>query len=240
MADIFEEVEEGIRQDRLQKLWKKYGILAYVGAGLLLGGVGLSEYMKVRSVEEINGAALTLEAALDDLDAGEYQMSGDALAQLAHSDARLAPIAAHFLAQVRFEGNGDAVAASEILAQAASDKLGPSQKLALLKSAYLVANDATRADIEARLAPLRQDESAFGALAVELIAAKAMEEGDIEFARTEFGYLRVAPNVPDGVAKRAQRALASLPPVSDDPLMQSDPLTTTPEGEDTPVEETGE
>ncbi|MBR9835825.1 MAG: hypothetical protein GYB42_11735 [Alphaproteobacteria bacterium] len=239
MADIFEEVEEGIRQDRLQMLWKRYGILAYVGAGLLLGGVGLNEYLKSRAVEEINGAALTLEAALDDLDKGEYQMSGDALAQLASSDARLAPIAAHFLAQVRFEGNGDATAAAEVLAQSAEGKLGPEQKLALLKAAYLVANESTRSDLEARLAPLRQDESAFGALAIELIAAKAMEEGDAEFARTEFSYLRVAPNVPDGVAKRAQRALASLPPVSSDPLMQTDPLTT-PDGESTPEEETGE
>ena len=41
MADIFEEVEEGLRQDKAAQLWKKYGIFAYIAAGLLIGGVSL-------------------------------------------------------------------------------------------------------------------------------------------------------------------------------------------------------
>ena len=53
MADISEEVEEGLRQDRLTVLWKRYGILAYFGAALLIGGVALNEYLKARSAETI-------------------------------------------------------------------------------------------------------------------------------------------------------------------------------------------
>ena len=37
MADIFEEVEEGLRQDRAERLWKKYGVFAYIAAALLIG-----------------------------------------------------------------------------------------------------------------------------------------------------------------------------------------------------------
>ena len=66
MADIFEEVEEGLRQDRLSKLWKRFGIFAYLGAALLIGGVALNEYLQVREADTIEKNAARLEAALSD------------------------------------------------------------------------------------------------------------------------------------------------------------------------------
>jgi hypothetical protein len=62
------------------------------------------------------------------------------------------------------------------------------------------------------VAPLHADQnSAFNALAVELLAAKALADGDYAYAREEFGYLRVAANVPQGTLDRANSALAALP-----------------------------
>lgn len=240
MADIFEEVEDSLRQDKLTVAWKKYGIFAYLAAGVLIGGVALSQYLQERAKEKIASDTIVLEAALSDLEASEYQASGEALTGLAGSDARLAPIAAHYLAKVRLDGNGDALAAADILTEAAANSEGPAAKLALLKSAYLMADTMTRTELEAKLGDLRRDETAFGALALELIAAKALEEGDVEFARTEFNYLRLAPNVPSGVATRASRALATLPPMSADELNVIDPLETETEAEPAPAEETGE
>ena len=240
MADIFEEVEDSLRQDKLTVAWKKYGILAYLAAALLIGGVALNQYLQDKSKETITADTIALEAALSDLDASEYQASGDALAELTASEARLAPIAAHYLAKVRLDGNGDALAAADVLTAAAANSEGPAAKLALLKSAYLTADTMSRTELEAKLSNLRRDETAFGALALELIAAKALEEGDVKFARTEFNYLRLAPNVPSGVATRASRALATLPPLSADELNVVDPLETEPEAEPAPAEETGE
>ncbi len=243
MADIFEEVEDSLRQDKLTVAWKKYGFFAYLAAALLIGGVALSQYLQSQAKEKITADTIVLEAALSDLDASEYQASGDALAELTASDARLAPIAAHYLAKVRLDGNGDALAAADVLTVAAASSEGPAAKLALLKSAYLMADTMTRTELEAKLSDLRRDEAAFtafDALALELIAAKALEEGDVEFARTEFNYLRLAPNVPSGVATRASRALATLPPLSADELNVVDPLETEPEAEPAPAEETGE
>jgi len=240
LADIFEEVEEGMRQDKLTVAWKKYGVLAYLAGVLLIGGVGLNEYTKVQKGKEIAKRTIVLETALSDLDAGRFEPSGEALAGLIASETQLSPIAAHYLAKVRLDGNGDAVAAAEVLSRAAAGDQGPAAKLALIKSAYLVADTISRAELETRLGSLRQEESAFGALALELIAAKALQEGDIEFARTEFTYLRLAPNVPDGVTRRANQALASLPPMSADSLNEIDPIETETEAEPAPAEETGE
>ena len=239
MADIFEEVEEGIRQDRLTRAWKKYGIFAYLAAGLLIGGVAFFEYSQDRQQKALVSSAMELEAALGSLESGNYEAAGNEFSTLAASKARLAPVAAQFLAEVRLDGNGDAAAATQVLQQA-SEGDDAINKLALMKAAYLQADALNRNELESLLGPLREDEGAFGALAVELIAAKALEEGDIAYARSEFNYLLVAANAPPGVAVRARQALATMPAAPADPMMTNEvaetPEATTP----TPAEETGE
>ena len=211
MADIFEEVEEGLRQDRFSGLWKKYGIFAYLGAALLIGGVGLNEYMKAQAVQTVNENASRLEAALNDVDARNYEGAAEQLSGITEDAIPPSNVAAHFLAGVRLDGNGDAIAAADVLSQAAGDVSDPTQKLALIKAAYLRADTMSRLELEAMLAPISGGTGPFAALATELIAAKALQEGDIEFARREFGFLRLAQNVPPGVVTRAEQALASLP-----------------------------
>ena len=237
MADIFEEVEEGLRQDRLTKLWKRYGVFAYIGAALLIGGVALNEYLKVRSAETVEQNATRLEAALSDVDARNYESAATRLSELVEEDIPPSDVAAHYLAGVRLNGNGDAATAAEVLERAAGELDGPTQKLAMIKAAYLRADTSSRAELETFLAPLRESQDAFGALASELIAAKALQEGDIEFARREFNFLRFAQNVPRGVATRAEQALAALPPVSEETEVPAEVTETdVPVEPDTPVE----
>ena len=214
MADIFEEVEEGLRQDRLTVLWKRYGILAYLAGAALIGGVALNEYLKVRSAETIEQNAARLEAALNDVDARNYDSAASQLTALVDEGIAPSAVAAHYLAGVRLDGNGDAVAAANVLEGVVGGAEDPTQKLALIKAAYLKADTLTREELSGFLSPLSEDDGPFGALASELIAAKALQEGDVEFARREFNFLRLAQNVPPGVMTRAQQALEALPPVS--------------------------
>lgn len=216
MADIFEEVEEGLRQDRLTVLWKRYGILAYLGAALLIGGVALNEYLKVRTAETIEQNASRLEAALTEVDARNYDNAAGQLTGLVEDQIAPSTIAAHYLAGVRLDGNGDAATAAQVLERVVGEAEDPSQKLALIKAAYLKADTITREDLTQMLSPLANDDGPFGALASELIAAKALQDGDVEFARREFNFLRLAQNVPPGVMRRAEQALETLPPISVD------------------------
>ena len=215
MADIFEEVEEGLRQERLTGLWKKYGVFAYIAAALLIGGVALNEYLKTQSAQTTQQNAAQLEAALSEVDARNYEEAATQLSAIIADDIAPSNIAAHYLAGVRLEGNGDMLAAAEVLEGIVGEAADPTEKLALLKAAYLKADTLTRTELEGVLAPLAQDDGPFGALAKELIAAKALQDGDIEFARREFSFLRLAQNVPPGVVTRATQALEALPPVSE-------------------------
>lgn len=215
MADIFEEVEEGLRQDRLTGLWKKYGIFAYIGAALLIGGVALNEYLKVQAAETTERNAARLEAALNEVEARNYETAATQLSSIVEDGIAPGKIASHYLAGVRLDGNGDVLAAADVLANSVGEATDPTEKLALIKSAYLKADSATRSELEGILAPLADDPGPFGALAKELIAAKALQDGDIEFARREFRFLSLAQNVPPGVLTRATQALDALPTINE-------------------------
>ena len=237
MADIFEEVEEGLRQDRLTVLWKRYGIFAYLAAALLIGGVALNEYLKVRTAETIEQNAARLEAALTEVDARNYESAASQLTTLVDEGIAPSTVAAHYLAGVRLSGNGDATTAATVLQSVVGEAEDPSQKLALIKAAYLQADDLTRDELSGFLAPLSEDQGPFGALASELIAAKALQEGDIEFARREFNFLRLAQNVPPGVMSRAEQALETLPPISADVSVPAEDAAET--MDEIPVEDSG-
>ena len=88
----------------------------------------------------------------------------------------------------------------------------PIGKLSLMKAAYLKAGETSRAEMETYLGSLMDEESEFGALALELVASMAVQEGDVEYARQVFNELRFLANVPEGTVERATQALAALPP----------------------------
>lgn len=214
MADIFEEVEDSLRQDRMTGLWKTYGVFAYIAAALLIGGVALNEYLSVRADQTVEENASRLEGALNEVDARNYEAAATQLSELISDGIDPSKVAAHYLSGVRLDGNGDAAAAADVLAASVGTAEDPTEKLALIKSAYLKADTLTRSELEGVLSPLTSGDGPFAAMASELLAAKALQEGDVEFARREFNFLRLAQNAPPGVVTRAQQALAALPPMS--------------------------
>lgn len=241
MADIFDEVEEGVRQDRMTELWRKYGWIAWIAAAALIGGVALNEYLNHQKSQSILENASQFEEGLDQLVLQDYQAAGDTMATLVDVDAEISPAAAQYLSQVRLDGNGDPQAASEALMNSIDGEVDTAvEKLAVMKAAYLQADDMTREELQAFLGGLPNESSAFGALALELIAAKAMKEGDYAFARSEFNLIRVSANVPPGVSRRASQALAAMPVVVVEPVEIEPEPETVPAETDTEAEESQE
>lgn len=212
MSDIFTEVDESLRQEKLQSLWKIWRPFVYGGVVLLIVGVAAHEFAVKPYLENQKAErALALETAVKALEDGQYAEAEAGLTKIMESDPRLAALAANFLAQTKFEGGGDAEGAAEVLARVGGTEGGPYERLALLKSAYFKADSLSLADLEATLGSLTEDDSALGALARELVAAKAYEAGDYARARTEFNRLRFDAAAPQGVVRRAEIALAAIP-----------------------------
>jgi len=210
VSDVFEEVEESLRQDKATMWWKRYGIFVWILGIGIVAAVAYNEWATGQSKQQTIERVEAFEEARILLANGDYDAAQSAFKTLADSGADIAPLAAQFLAQTQYEGSGDIDSAAETLATSGSDA-GPVERLALLKAAYIKSEAMSLTELEVFLGDLPKRTTAIGVLANELIAAKAFSEGDFARAREEFSYLQLAANAPPGVAQRAEVALTVIP-----------------------------
>lgn len=212
MSDIFEEVEEEVRKDRVAEIWGRFGWIVWLAAILLVGAVAIGEFLGTRNADALEDRMARYERAVEALDSGDYETSEQLLSEIIDEGADVSPMAAHLLAQLRLDSQGDRAAAGAALS-GIGDPLegGAFQRLALLKAVYLKSDTLTLAEVEAELAPLVGLETPVGALAQEMVAAKAFEEGDYERARRDYNRLRFAANAPAGLVQRATVATDAIP-----------------------------
>ncbi len=234
MTDIFQEVDQNVREEKLASLWQRWRPFVYGGVALLIGGVAVNEFILKPQADAARAArALELENAVKALEDGRYEEAQAALKAIVDSESKLAPLAAHYLAQTQLEGGGDAAAAAETLAAIGGTEGGPYERLALLKAAYFRADTLTLSELETTLGTLPTEETAMGALARELLAAKAYAVGDIARARTEYNKLKFDAAAPEGVIQRAELALDAIP-------VPEQAATETPAPAEAPTEATAE
>lgn len=233
MSDVFEEVEESLRQDKATIWWKRYGIFVWMLGIVIVGAVAYNEWSTAQNNKQTIERVEAFEAARTMLAEGDYAGAETAFADLAASGEEIAPLAAQFLAQTQYEGSGDIDSAASTLEASGADT-GPVERLALLKAAYIKSDTFSLAELETFLGDLPKRQTAIGVLANELIAAKAFSEGDFTRAREEFSYLQLAANAPPGVAQRAEVALTVIPVAAEQTALV--PSNTPDAGDTTPVE----
>lgn len=211
MNDVFQEVEQSLREDSLAKAWKRWSPFVYGGVALLIIGVGVLEYMRFQRDSAIGKAAMTYDSGFVALEAGDLPTARARFAELANNDTGFAVLAGHMLAGVERDMTNDPVAIEAHLKAAAAADKGVMGDLAILKLGYLMADKSTRKDLEVALKPLLDKEGQASLLARELVAAKALAEGDVEFARDTFETLSIDINAPQAMRQRVEQALASMP-----------------------------
>ncbi|WP_353257003.1 hypothetical protein [Hyphomonas sp.] len=218
MTDIFSEVDQNVREERLAGLWVRWRPFVYGSVAVLIGSVAINEFLIKPQAEATRAArSAELEAAVKALEDGQYEEAEAAFKAIVAKESKLSPLAAHYLAQVQLEGRGDAAAAAETLAAIGGTQGGPYERLALLKTAYFRADTLTLPELEATLGTLVTEDTAMGALSRELVAAKAYATGDVARARTEYNRLKFDAAAPAGVVQRAEIALAAIPVAAEEP-----------------------
>lgn len=215
MTDLFEEVEENLRRDQLQKFWSQYGVLVIGGAVALVLGVGAvgvyRSWHEGQSKAAADDFAVLQQLATVDPAGAEPKLA--AFAKTAHGGYKaLAEMERAATLQARGDLPG-AIAAFDKAASMSGE--AAVKQSAQLRAAYLVAENEPFAATEARVKPLIEGGGAFGYLGRELLGVEAYEAGDTTRARAEFIYLDSAFDAPQGVRERAQRFLAVLGPAPD-------------------------
>jgi hypothetical protein len=211
VTDIFEEVDESLRKDTAAQVWQRIWPWLLGAIVLSVAGVGIYEFMRTERAREIDQQAQVYDSGMAALQKSDFSAARTTFTQLAQGEGGFSTLANHMLAGVENEAGGDKAAQEAYFKAAAAKDKGLMGDLATLKLAYKKADAVTLADLEAITKPLIAKGGQTGALARELVAAKALAGGDIERARTEYQSLSLEIDAPTQMKTRVQQILGTLP-----------------------------
>lgn len=197
------EVTEEVRQDRMFRLWKRYGPLVIGGLALIVAASAAWNWMQHRAREEareLGGALLAAGGTPEALAAVAAGLSGPARAV---ADLRLAA------AQVAAGDTPAAIATYRRVAATPGLKRAYAD-LAALEAARLEAPLRPAGEIEAALAPLVEPGAPYRALALELRAVTRLNAGRSGEARADLETILAEPGLTRGLNARALQLLAIL------------------------------
>ena len=212
MADIFKEVDEDLRRDNLEKLWKKYSYqIMGLAAAVVLGVAGVQGW-QAYDLDQRGKLSDRYGVALELAQGGETAAGLDAMIDLSEaSDDSYAGLAAFEEARLRVESGdtGGAIALWDRIAEGSG--LGPGFKeAATLFSILHQIDSGDPAALRARLQPLAADRQPFRSSARELLALIALGEGDTAAARDLYTKISDDREAPAGLRQRATQMLATL------------------------------
>jgi len=180
VADIFQEVDEEVRRERLQKLWERYGVYLIALAVLLVAGVGAYrgwEHYQAKQSAEV-GARFDAAMELSEAD-GKSAEAQAAFAKIATDGTAGYRVLAR-LQEASELGKTDAKAAVSAYDAIAADTsvAQPLRNVAALRAAVLLVDSAPLAEMSRRLDTLATPEGSFRHTARELLALAAYRAND--------------------------------------------------------------
>jgi hypothetical protein len=203
VSDIFQEVEEDVRRERLEKWWKKYG--DYIIAGVSVIVIGVAGWKLWQHYEEQQRLKASSEflSAIQISGAGQSDLAAQAYAQI----AKKAPSGYALVAQLaqadelQASGKtGEAVALYMKLAAKENSGLGD---VARIRAAWAQADTLSTPELRTLLAPLNDGKSAWRFMAQEILAYRDFRDGKTKEALKDFQNLASATDAPSSIHLRA-------------------------------------
>jgi hypothetical protein len=211
VTDIFREIDEDLRRDRLEAVWRRYGtyILAAAVAVVVATGayVGWQRYAESARA----GRAAAFVGAMD-LVARKDAGAEAALASIASEGGGYAALA-RLQQAAQLAKAGDVAGATDIYEAMTGDGSleAPFRDLALILIGLRGVDTAEPVALSARLAPLAEDGQPWRHSARELMALLAKRAGDTAKARELLNRLVDDQEAPQGARRRATELLQGLP-----------------------------
>ena len=216
MADsndnLLREVEEELRRERLEKLWKQYGNYVIAAAALIVVVVLGYKYLEQVRQEAAEAAGAQYAAAMILKSDGKKEEAAKAFETL----AKEGPSGYQALARLQLAGllneqgkPAEALAVYELLAKDGSaDSL--LRGFAALQAASLRVGEADWTEMENRLNDLAADDSPWRYNARELLGLAAFKAGKHDEARKILEPLLADEKTPQGVVDRVQVVMGQI------------------------------
>jgi len=201
VTDIFREVEEDVRREKLEKLWKAYGNYAVAAVVLLFAGIAGWQMWERHEAQE--------RAKVSDAFLAAQRITNPQTAASTFADiARTAPKGYAELARLSEAGamfaSGQTGPAVDLYKQIAKDDNGPVGAVARLRAAWATADTASRKDLTDLVKPLDQPGSPWRQNAQEVLAYADYRAMDTKGALAKYAVLAADPESPDSLRRRAQ------------------------------------
>ena len=208
MSDIFQEIDEDLRQDKAARLWKAYG--KYVVSLAIFIILAIAGY---RFIEHINEENREQASELYEL-ASEAGRTGDKKAAIElFSDERFDgtmgyAIISKLKKATLAKSNNDPEGMAIVLKQIVTNEEIPSylRNLARLK---LIASGSD--NYISQLDALIEGDGPWKFLALELKGGMELEVGNLKEARSIFKELTIEADTPNNMRRRASEILKALP-----------------------------
>jgi hypothetical protein len=203
VSDIFREVDEDVRRERLQQLWERHSNLIVAAALLIVlavGGWRGYEWWEAKKAAE-SGAAF--EAAMSLVESGKQAEAQEAFSKLAENGSSGYRVLARFRTAAELTKTDPAAAVQAYGVLAADSSLGRTlQDLATIRGGLILVDSAPLADLTARLEPLTAANRPFRHSARELLALAAWRSGDQTAAKRWFDLIATDAETPAGTRSR--------------------------------------
>lgn len=206
MADIFREVDEALREDRVKAIWARYGrLIIAVAVLIVLASAAWVVWRNWTQAAEAEGAA-AIEMAR-----GSGDPAALAAAVEAAGNADQAALARFYLAAEAAE-SGDRAAAVSTYRTIATDGSvsGVFRDLARLLAVLHEVDSGDPGQLAAEIEPLAADGAPWRFSAREVQGLLALRRGDEAAARAIFTALAESVEAPPGVRDRAYEVLGGL------------------------------
>ena len=206
MSDIFNEVDEEVRRERLHKLWERYYPLIITVAVLIVVGIGGWRGYEYWMAQKAAAAGADFEAAVTLSEQGKHKEAIAAfdkvVAEAPKGYAGLARFrAAAAMAAATPDKPAEAVKAYDALA--ADSTLGAVwQDLAALRAGMLLVDSAPLADLKKRLDPISEPGRVYRHSARELLALAAWRVHDLKAAKHYIDLIAGDGETPPGTRQR--------------------------------------
>ncbi len=211
MSDIFREVDDEVRQQKLEALWKKYGNLLIACAVLLVVAVGAWRFYQHKQQLAAEQGAEKYEAAIDLAKAGKSIEAEAALMSLTKDGTKMYIVLAQIrnAAEVAKRDTGAAVKLYDALSSdtAVEPVL---QSLAKFRAASLLSDSISVDDLSARIGSIAVPGNPWRNSARELLGLAKFKAGDSSAASSYFEQIALDLDTPAAMRERAQLLLTQV------------------------------
>ena len=209
MADIFQEVDEEIRRERMKKLWDKWGTALLVLACVVVLAIGGWRGWQWWEAKQSAKAGDAFEQALSLAEAGKNQEAQAAFEAVAAKSPAGYRMLARFRAAEELSVRDRPAAVKAFDSLAADSGIGRlMQDFASIRAALLLADTAPFEEMRTRLEPLTGPGNAYRHTAREMIALAAWRTGDVAAAKRWFDMIVADGETPAGTRSRVDMLIA--------------------------------